>query len=354
MKTTRVHAAVLLSLLSAAPAYGADGWYLSVEGGAGIVNDWEHTRTLWTLCGPEFRDAVASFDTGWAVFGAGGYALDNWRIEFEGGYRHNELDSYLKEKWNGTLVSVNGRGPAPTGELSEASLMLNILYDVPLFDRFSMSIGLGVGADYARLKFDTGWAPVDEENWHFAYQGIAGLNYAITGAMIVFVNYRYANVNDARYEPTPAIDLEGEAFEKQTASAGIRFALSAPDAPVPVPQPPATPAPVPLEREFMVFFGFNRANLTPQALATIRQAVTAVRESGSAAIRVVGHTDRVGSIAYNKVLSVRRATSVQKALVAEGIAADSISISGRGESEPMVPTADGVRESQNRRVHISF
>ena len=111
---------------------------------------------------------------------------------------------------------------------------------------------------------------------------------------------------------------------------------------------------MPLEREFMVFFGFNRANLTPQALATIRQAVTAVRESGSAAIRVVGHTDRVGSIAYNKVLSVLRAKSVQKALVSEGIAEDSISISGRGESEPMVPTADGVRESQNRRVHISF
>ena len=79
-----------------------------------------------------------------------------------------------------------------------------------------------------------------------------------------------------------------------------------------------------------------------------------VRESGSAAIRVIGHADRAGSIAYNKTLSLKRAKTVRQALVAEGVARDAISISGRGESEPMVPTADGAREPQNRRVHISF
>ena len=104
----------------------------------------------------------------------------------------------------------------------------------------------------------------------------------------------------------------------------------------------------------MVFFGFNQSELTPQALDTIKQAVGAVHESGSAAIHVVGHADRAGSIAYNKALSLRRAKAVKKALIAEGVAAGAISILGRGESEPLVPTADGVREPQNRRVHISF
>jgi hypothetical protein len=64
--------------------------------------------------------------------------------------------------------------------------------------------------------------------------------------------------------------------------------------------------------------------------------------------------NRAGSIAYNKALSLRRAKSVKKALIDEGLASDTIAITSRGESEPLVHTADGVRESQNRRVHISF
>ena len=69
---------------------------------------------------------------------------------------------------------------------------------------------------------------------------------------------------------------------------------------------------------------------------------------------VVGHADRSGSDAYNQKLSLRRGTAVKGALVSEGISGGAISVSGKGESDPMVPTADGVREPQNRRVHISL
>ena len=209
------------------------------------------------------------------------------------------------------------------------------------------------GGDYARFKLETPWAPVDEEAWHFAYQGLAGLNYGLTQATVIFVNYRFANVRDTTFQPTSTVVLEGDEFQKHAATLGVRIALSGPATPVPAPAP-ATPAPVPLEREFMVFFGFNRWTLSPQALATIKDAAGSVRASGSAAIRVIGHADRAGSIAYNKALSLRRAKSVEKALIAEGIDGEAIAISGRGESEPLVPTADGVRELQNRRVHISF
>ncbi len=354
MTTKRALAGAILSLCFAAPAVAGQGFYLSLEGGAGAVADWEHTRTKWTYCGSELKEALAAFDTGWAAFGAAGYAMGQWRVELEGGYRHNDIDSYVREGWKHVeWVREGGSRPEPSGELSEASLMLNVIYDVPIFERFSLSIGLGAGADYARFKLDTHWAAVDEEDWHFAYQGIAGVNYALTEMTVVFVNYRFANVRDIGFDPTPYVHLEGEDFEKQAATAGVRFALFTPASPPPAP-PPTAPGPVPLKRAFIVFFGFNQSNLTPQALATIKQAIGAVRDSGSVAIQVVGHADRAGSIAYNKALSVRRAKSVQKALVAEGIAAEVISISGRGESEPQVPTADGVREPQNRRVHISF
>lgn len=351
MTTRRALAGAILSLCFAASAQSADGWYLSLEAGAGTVADWEHTRTKWTWCGPVVKEALATFDTGWGAFGSAGYAMRQWRVEFEGGYRHNGIDSYVKEGWNPRWIREGGLKPQPSGELSEASVMFNVIYDVPLFERFSLALGVGAGGDYAHFKLDTAWAPVDEGAWHFAYQGIAGVNYALTEMTVIFVNYRFTNVRHIRFDPTEHVQMEGDDFEKQYGTAGVRFALSAPAGPL-LPPPPA--GPVPLEREFMVFFAFNRYSLSEEALATIRQAVGAVHESGSAAIRVIGHADRAGSIACNKVLSLKRAKSVKTALIAEGIADAAISISGRGESEPMVPTADGVREAQNRRVHISF
>jgi len=348
---TRVLAAIV-SLYFAATAQAAQGWYVSLEGGASTVEDWEHTRTRWTWCGPVVKEALAQFDTGWAVFGSAGYAMQQWRVELEGGFRQNNIDAYLKSGWNWTWWRERAKHE-PSGELSEASLMINIIYDVPIFERFSLAFGLGAGADYTEFKLATKWAPVDEGDWHFAYQGIAGVNYALTEMTVIFVNYRLSNVNDIAFDPTKHVHLEGEDFQKQAATLGVRFALNAPVVAVAAVTPPA-PEPVPLEREFMVFFGFNQSTLTAQALATIEKAVGAVHESGSAAIRVVGHADRAGSAAYNRALSLRRARSVRKALITFGIAAGAISISGRGESEPLVPTADGVRESQNRRVHISF
>jgi len=67
---------------------------------------------------------------------------------------------------------------------------------------------------------------------------------------------------------------------------------------------------------------------------------------------VTGHADRAGSEAYNMELSLRRANAVRAALVARGVSPDSITVAGRGETEPDVPTADGVEEQVNRRVRI--
>jgi flagellar motor protein MotB len=69
-------------------------------------------------------------------------------------------------------------------------------------------------------------------------------------------------------------------------------------------------------------------------------------------IDVTGHADRAGGDAYNMALSLRRANMVKDQLVREGIAANQITVVGRGESQPLLPTADGVREPQNRRVEI--
>jgi outer membrane protein OmpA-like peptidoglycan-associated protein len=116
--------------------------------------------------------------------------------------------------------------------------------------------------------------------------------------------------------------------------------------------PPAPPAPPGQVQSFIVFFDFDRATLTGTAVQTIQQAATKAKSGQVARLTVTGHADRSGSDAYNMALSLRRANAVKNQLVRDGIAASSIAIIGRGESQPLVPTADGVREPQNRRVEI--
>ncbi len=84
----------------------------------------------------------------------------------------------------------------------------------------------------------------------------------------------------------------------------------------------------------------------------ISRAAENVRRGGVSRIAVTGHADRSGADAYNMALSQRRANAVRDALVRAGVPANRITTTARGESQPLVPTADGVREPQNRRAEI--
>jgi hypothetical protein len=118
------------------------------------------------------------------------------------------------------------------------------------------------------------------------------------------------------------------------------------------PPPPPPPPPVAAPASFMVFFDWDRSNLSQQAVQTIGQATAAFKSRGSARITATGHTDTSGPESYNMALSLRRANSVKNELVRQGVPADAIAVVGKGESNPLVATGDGVREPQNRRVEI--
>jgi OOP family OmpA-OmpF porin len=196
-KTIALAGATLSLFLAAShEARAADGWYASVEGGAVWVDEWEHLRTKLYKCYSVTTPAEAVFETGWAALGALGYAMRNWRVEIEGGYRSNELETYEKNGWSIEPVS---------GELTEISAMLNVIYDVPLSEAFSLSIGAGAGGDYADLSIDLPWQSIEYNDWRFAYQGIAGVNYALTHNLAMFVNYRYLYVDMEDFQATPKL-----------------------------------------------------------------------------------------------------------------------------------------------------
>jgi hypothetical protein len=128
-------------------------------------------------------------------------------------------------------------------------------------------------------------------------------------------------------------------------------ACSSEPAPPPVQMVSAAPA---APSNFMVFFDWDRSNITPQAHNTIEQAANMHRARGNAPISIVGHADKSGGNDYNMALSLRRANVVKDTMVREGVNQQAIQVAGRGEEAPLVQTADGVREPQNRRVEISM
>lgn len=120
----------------------------------------------------------------------------------------------------------------------------------------------------------------------------------------------------------------------------------------PAPPPPPAPAPPPVPGPYIVYFDFDRANLTPQAQAELADVVAAAQSYGRGSINITGYTDLSGAEAYNQVLSERRANSVIEFLVGEGVGAARIVGRGLGESNPVVMTE--APEQRNRRVEIEF
>ncbi len=209
---------------------------------------------------------------------------------------------------------------------------------------------------------DTGSTPFTWNRNAPAYIGDIEIGYKVTkditftvGANNFTDKYAYHTTADSRYN---------NAVEYITSSPyGIdggfyyaRLNVSWGKTPPPPPPPPAQtasppPAPIPV-RTYLVFFDWDRADLTSRAKQIVAAAADASTHVQTTRIEVDGYTDLSGTVGYNQKLSVRRAQTVQTELVRDGVPAGEISIHGYGESNPLVPTAKGVREPQNRRVEI--
>jgi outer membrane protein OmpA-like peptidoglycan-associated protein len=121
------------------------------------------------------------------------------------------------------------------------------------------------------------------------------------------------------------------------------------------PPPPPPPAPAPVKRKIVlrgVNFDFDKSNIRADARPVLDEAISSLQREGGIAVIAEGHTDSVGTDAYNKRLSERRAKAVRDYLVKGGISAKRIETVGYGESKPIASndTADG--RAQNRRVEL--
>lgn len=347
--------AVTLALASTAlstPAFAKDdAWYVGVEGGAMIVEDIDYDIN-------DGADGVVTADSdyGWDVGGTIGYDFGGFRAEAEVSYRRASLDALRDDTTNFDYAG---------GSTSALSFMVNGMLDFGADDGVQGFIGGGVGV--ARVKANYGLATqgdlVDDSDTVFAWQAIAGVRQPISENVDVTLKYRFFNADNARFVTVGGDEVEGR-FRSHSILGGVTFNFGAPTPPPPPPEPaPPPPAPTPppppppvvcTPGPYIVFFEWDKSDITPEASGILDNAISAYQNCGNAQVMLAGHADRSGSASYNVGLSQRRADSVRSYLTGRGIPDGVISSEAFGESRPRVETADGVRELQNRRVEITY
>jgi len=129
-------------------------------------------------------------------------------------------------------------------------------------------------------------------------------------------------------------------------------------APVPAPAPAPAPAPkvvvTKVNLEADAYFDFDKAALKPAGKTRIDSEIAKLGQVDLNAVVAIGHTDSIGSDKYNQKLSERRAQAVKDYMVSKGIPADKITISGKGESQPIADNKSKEGRAKNRRVEIEF
>jgi outer membrane protein OmpA-like peptidoglycan-associated protein len=322
--------------------------YSLVEGGGGSGDS----------CATEFaNDPTFHYHYNTSGVLGGGHAGFNWQ-------------------WGHTVLGIEGdvEGAGVSGGTTPAglgfSVHTNMDFDASVrgklgwaFDRI-LVYGTGgvafadVNTKYAFAQVPGGplFAAGGTDGIRVGWTGGGGVEYAVTPNWSVGAEYRYTDLGHKSYaNATLGVSDDNEYnFSAIRLRVTYRFAPPPPAPPPAAPMPAAAPAPAPMPqaRTFLVFFDFDRYNLTPDARRVVEAAAASYKATGSARIDVSGYTDLAGTQAYNLRLSQRRADAVARALEQDGVPRNVMDVKWFGKEHPRVPTPDGVREPQNRRVEI--
>ncbi|HBK04860.1 MAG TPA: hypothetical protein DDZ81_03240 [Acetobacteraceae bacterium] len=335
---TILAASTLLVLPLAAHAQTAQGLYIGLGGGLNIMQD-EQVKSVGNVNG-----SGVNLDTKLGATGVGsiGWAYGNGlRAEVEFDYRYNGLD-----KVSGPRGSVG-----LSGSEQKYGPMVNVLYD---FTTLSPSVVpyIGAGAGYQWIHEDTnaGGAAGNQTAGAFAYQGIVGAAIPVSAVPGLSLTGEYRFLGTAGDRNYSGIKLGND--YNHSILMGIRYAFGTAPAPAPMAPAPIAAAPAPVSRSYIVFFDWDKADLTDRARQIVSEAAVNSTKVQVSRLEVNGYTDASGTPAYNQGLSVRRAQAVAAELVKDGVPKSAITIQGFGETHPLVPTGANVREPQNRRVEI--
>jgi outer membrane protein OmpA-like peptidoglycan-associated protein len=221
------------------------------------------------------------------------------------------------------------------------------------------------GAAYGDVRYDGEVSYPDEDYYatrkrlKLGWTAGGGFDWMIAPRWFANLEYLYYDLGNETCVAAadPADDDFAVGFRWKTtgqiARIGINYMLQDDPPPPQSPESAAPPPPLPPPaKNFIVFFDFNKSNLMPDALTIVQEAVKTAKAGNMVRMTITGHTDTVGTHAFNQDLSERRAEAVKEEMVTEGINDSQISTLGKSFDDPLVPTGPGVREPQNRRAVI--
>jgi outer membrane protein OmpA-like peptidoglycan-associated protein len=344
-------AATCLALPIVAHAQPVTGPYVSLGAGTTILNP--SNISAYSNFGPTTGSGRVLYRESYSgVVGAGYGFGDGFRVELSGDFYR---DSAHK-------IDGDGGVQTPvTGAQKTYGAMVLAYYDIPVGLPIFPYVGAGVGYQWAKLNSDisSDGGTIAGTYGSIAYNVIGGVAYPLpmVPGLSLTAEYRFMQMTATKkylgsYEGIPTASVNIGQQSSHTFLFGVRYQIfNPPPPPPPAPVPVAAPAPAPA-KTYLVFFDWDKYNLTPRALDIISQAASDSKSQSTTTIDVSGYTDTSGTPTYNMGLSQRRATAVANQLVADGVPASEITTHAFGETHLLVPTGPGVREPQNRRVEI--
>jgi OmpA-OmpF porin, OOP family len=362
----------LASTALASPSMARDGqWYVGVDGGVMLVED------LDLNIGPAPIQGTANTDTGYDFGAVVGYDFGGFRLEAETSYREADLRSFASSvpgipSGPGAALATSGL-KATGGDANALSFMVNGMLDFGEDDGLQGFVGGGVGVarvDVHQIYAAPAW--LADSDTGLAWQALAGVRAPISDSWDVGLKYRFFNAPNVdlvdrlgrdvstRFRSHSLMGSLVYNFGGEEPAPVIETPIAPPPPPVYVAPPPPrpTPPPPPVVRcntgPYIVFFDWDKSNLLPAATSVLDNAASQYANCGNARVMLAGHADKSGSTTYNVGLSQRRNAAVRGYLETKGISGGAISTEAFGESAPLVQTADGVREPQNRRVEVTY
>ncbi|WP_262691344.1 OmpA family protein [Kordiimonas aestuarii] len=302
-----------------------------------------------------------------------GKAMGRWRVEGEMAVRKNSIDGIDVDNGGGIGLPLGERPAA--GNQKSTSLMANAWYQLAGNEDWKLFAGLGLGVaniDVNNFRNGPNRTIIHDSGWTTAGQGMVQLIREFDGGMELGLGARHFRTFDNTMNSEDGNVGYAVRNNEVFVRLGWKFGGDEPKRveptpapvarPTPKPEPVVTPQvkeepkpepkPAPLPGPFMVFFDFDKSDITPDAARIIREAAKAFKDQKTVRLMATGHTDTAGTQEYNMRLAKRRAEAVKAALIAEGVDAGNIMTDAKGESDLLVSTGDGVREPQNRRSEI--
>jgi outer membrane protein OmpA-like peptidoglycan-associated protein len=327
-----------------------DGWYLRIQGGYNILEDMNGKGSTGGL------DFSASHGDGYILGGGAGYRWGPLALEWEVDYRDNGVDSVHFNN-GGALGVAAGTNQGGAGRISSFTQIISGVADLPWkpTPRITPYVGFGIGFSNIRLG-GYGGAQTHisgDTDTVFALQPKIGARYMLSPSVAMGLEYRFLDALSPQFVDSAGNKFSGS-YHNHSIMLNLTWYLGGPSAPPPptpavAPAPAAAPAP-PSRQVFIVFFDFDKSTITPAGKQIIAEAAKAYMRGQR--VLLTGYTDRAGTPKYNLGLSKRRADAARAEMIRDGVPANAINASWKGEEDPRVPTPDGVREPQNRRVEI--